>query len=182
MYRGYRIALIFICQIAHSYFCVVWLKTVICFRQLSPFFFFFFATPFTIWFRGALTYESDVRVPPSTSEGSFSDKLCQKRGSFSDKVHKKRGFFSEMHQKIGAFRAWKWAKISQHFVKFVEIFKKSNFLAENCHLTIKCKNGGLWVSKMCQGLSVTRSLLKIGGHWVKVGKNGGLSVKASEKK
>ena len=38
------------------------------------------------------------------------------------------------------------------------------------------------MTKMCQGLSVTRSLLKIGGHWVKVGKNGGLSVKASEKK
>ena len=35
---------------------------------------------------------------------------------------------------------------------------------------------------MCQGLSVTRSLLKIGGHRVKVGKNGGLSVKMSEKK
>ena len=35
---------------------------------------------------------------------------------------------------------------------------------------------------MCQGLSVTRSLLKIGGHWVKVGKNGGLSVKVSKKK
>ena len=34
---------------------------------------------------------------------------------------------------------------------------------------------------MCQGLSVTRNLLKIGGHWVKVGKSGGLSVKASEK-
>ena len=29
------------------------------------------------------------------------------------------------------------------------------------------------MTKMCQGLSaVTRSLLKIGGHWVKVGKNG----------
>ena len=40
---------------------------------------------------------------------------------------------------------------------------------------------GLGVSKMCQGLLVTRSLLKIGGHWVKVGKNGGLSVKVSKK-
>ena len=38
------------------------------------------------------------------------------------------------------------------------------------------------MTKMCQGLSVTRSLLKMSGHWVKVGKNGGLSVKASEKK
>ena len=35
---------------------------------------------------------------------------------------------------------------------------------------------------MCQGTSVTRSLLKTGGHWVKVGKNGGLLVRASEKK
>ena len=34
---------------------------------------------------------------------------------------------------------------------------------------------------MCHGLSVTRNLLKIGGTWVKVGKNGGPSVKASEK-
>ena len=28
---------------------------------------------------------------------------------------------------------------------------------------------------------MTGSLLKLGGHWVKVGKNGGLSVKASKK-
>ena len=38
------------------------------------------------------------------------------------------------------------------------------------------------MTKMCQGLLVTRSLLKIEGHWVKVGKNGGLLVIASEKK
>ena len=38
------------------------------------------------------------------------------------------------------------------------------------------------MTKMCQGLSVTRSLLKIGGHWVKVGKNKGLLVKVSKKK
>ena len=37
------------------------------------------------------------------------------------------------------------------------------------------------MTKMCQGLLV-RSLLKIWGHWVKVGKKGGLSVKASKKK
>ena len=34
---------------------------------------------------------------------------------------------------------------------------------------------------MCQGLSVTRSLSKIGGHWETVGKNGGLPVKVSKK-
>ena len=38
------------------------------------------------------------------------------------------------------------------------------------------------MTKMCQGFSVTRSLLKTGGHWVKVCKNGGLSVKESEKR
>ena len=38
------------------------------------------------------------------------------------------------------------------------------------------------MTKMCQGFSVTRSLFKLGGHWVKVGKNWGLSVKASNKK
>ena len=37
------------------------------------------------------------------------------------------------------------------------------------------------MTKMCQGLLVTRSLLKIGGHGVKVCKNGGLSVNASKK-
>ena len=70
---------------------------------------------------GALTYESDVRVPPSTSDVevlTFSDKLCQKRGSFSDKAYKNRGSFSEMHQKIG-LSGPKWPKIYQHFVKFV---------------------------------------------------------------
>ena len=35
---------------------------------------------------------------------------------------------------------------------------------------------------MCQGPSVTRNLLKTGGHGVKVGKSGGLKVKASKKK
>ena len=38
------------------------------------------------------------------------------------------------------------------------------------------------MTKMCQGFSVTRSLLKIGGQWVKVGKNVDLLVKASAKK
>ena len=53
---------------------------------------------------GALTYESDVRVPPSTSDvGSFSDKL---------------------RQKIGAFRA----KMAKNFSTFRQIFEKSNFL------------------------------------------------------
>ena len=37
------------------------------------------------------------------------------------------------------------------------------------------------MTKICQGFSVTRVLLKIGGHRVNVGKNGGLSVKVSEK-
>ena len=41
---------------------------------------------------GALTYESDVRVPPSTSDvGVFQWQIASKRGSFSDKVHKNRG-------------------------------------------------------------------------------------------
>ena len=52
----------------------------------------------------------------------------------------KTGSFSEMHQKIGASGP-KWPKISQHFVKFVEIFEKSNFLPKivTC-LTIKYEN------------------------------------------
>ena len=37
------------------------------------------------------------------------------------------------------------------------------------------------MTKMCQGLSVTSNLLKIGGHWEKMGKNGGPSVKVSKK-
>ena len=56
-------------------------------------------------------------------------------------------------------------------------------MAENCHLLDHkiSKMRGLLVTKMCRGLSVTRTLLKMGGHWVKVGKNGGLLVKASKK-
>ena len=83
-------------------------------------------------------------------------------------------------KKLGLSGA-KWPKISQHFVKFVEILEKSNFLPLIVSLTIKCKNEGS-LTKMCQGLLVTRSLLKIGSQWVKVGKNGGLSVKVSKKK
>ena len=37
------------------------------------------------------------------------------------------------------------------------------------------------MTKMCQGLSVTRSLLKIGGHWAKVGQKWG-SFGESERK
>ena len=38
------------------------------------------------------------------------------------------------------------------------------------------------MTKMCQGLSVTRSLLKIVGHWVKVGKNWGSFGEIKRKK
>ena len=44
---------------------------------------------------------------------------------------------------------------------------------------------GAFRAKMAKNLStfrqICRNLLKIAGHWVKVGKNGGLSVKAREK-
>ena len=79
------------------------------------------------------SHESDVRVPPSTSDvGDFGDKLRQKRGSFSE-AHKKRGSFSEMHQKIGAFRT-KMAKNFSTFRQFCRNFRKIQFFAENCHL------------------------------------------------
>ena len=100
-------------------------------------------------FRGggeALTYESDVRVPPSTSNvGSFDDKikkLRQKKGVFQDKAHKNRGSFSEMHEKIGAFRAKmpKFLNIASNLSKFS---KNSIFCGKivTC-LNIKCENEG----------------------------------------
>ena len=100
---------------------------------------------------GALTYESDARVPPSTSDvGVFWWQIASKKGSFcdhGDKAHKNRGSFSEMHQKIGV----KMAKNFSHFVKFVEIFEKSIFLPKivTC-LTIKCEK--------IRGLSVTKDV------------------------
>ena len=51
-------------------------------------------------------------------------------------------------------------------------------------LTTKCENEGSLSDKDVSGSLVTRSheeFVKNRGHWVKVGKNGGLSVKASEK-
>ena len=85
-----------------------------------------------------------------------------------------------MHQKIGAFRA----KVSQHFVKFVEIFKKSNFLPKivTC-LTIKYENEGSLSDKDVSGSFRDKEFVyNVGGQWVKVGKNGSLSVKASKKR
>ena len=72
---------------------------------------------------------------------------------------------------------------TQHFVKFVKIFEKSNFLPKivTC-LTIKCTNEGSLSDKDVSGSFGDKEFVKIGDHWVKVGENGGLSVKASEKR
>ena len=115
--------------------------------------------------------------------GSFGDKLRQKSGSFGDKKHKNRGSFSEMHQKIGTFRA----KMSKNFSTFRQIcqaFWKNQFFCWKLSLVwlLNAKMRGLWVTKMCQGLSVTRSLLKIGGHWVKVDKKWGSFSESAQKK
>ena len=132
---------------------------------------------------GAVTYESDALVPPNISDvGVFWWQKAPKKGGLSVTKRTKNGSFSEMHQKIGAFRA-KMAQNLKHFLKYVKIFENQIFCQKLSHVwLLNTKMRGLWVTKMCQGLSVTRSLLKIGGHWVKVGKNGGLSVNVSEKK
>ena len=127
--------------------------------------------------RGALTYESDVRVPPSTSDvGVFRWQNCVKKGGLSvTKCTKIGESFSEMHQKIGQ-------KISQHFVKMSKFSKNPIFLPKivTC-VTIKCENEGSLSNKDVPGSFGDKEFVKIGGHWVKVGKNGGLSVKVSEK-
>ena len=75
---------------------------------------------------GALTYKSDVRVPPSTSDVGLSVTNCVK-------ADKNRGSFSEMHQKIGAFGAKKANKLST-FHQIYRNVQKIQIFAENCHL------------------------------------------------
>ena len=106
-----------------------------------------------------------------------------KGGSFSDKAHKNRGSFSEMHKKIGAFRA-KMAKNFSTFRQICQNFRKNPICCRKLSLVwlLHAKIRDLWMTKMCQGLSVTRSLLKIGGHWVKVGKNRGSFGESERKK
>ena len=58
----------------------------------------------------------------------------------------------------------KWPKISQHFVKFVEILEKSIFLPKivTC-LTIKCENEGSMSDKDVSGSFGDKEFVKIRG-------------------
>ena len=77
-----------------------------------------------------------------------------------------RGLSVKWIKKIGVFRA-KMAKNFSTFRKIChEMQKWGVFEWQRCVRVFRCQ----------------RSLLTIGGHWVKGGKNGGLSVKVSEKK
>ena len=86
---------------------------------------------------GALTYESDVRVPPSTSDvGVFWWQIGSKKGVFQWQAHKNRGSFSEMHEKNRGFQS----KNCQKFLNFRQICQKSHFpLIVTC-LTIQFEN------------------------------------------
>ena len=79
-----------------------------------------------------------------------------KKGSFShcDKAHK-----------IGGLS-----------VKCIKVFNVSS------NLLYKCENEGSLSDKDVLGSFGDREIVKKGSHWVKVGKNGGLSVKASKKR
>ena len=105
-----------------------------------------------------------LSVTNCIKKGGFQGQSAQKQGVFQWNASKNRGFQGQNGQKF--------LNILSNLSKFSKLLLvwPSN-----------AKMRGLWVTKMCQGLSVTRRLLKIRGHWVKVGKNGGLSVKASEK-
>ena len=90
-----------------------------------------------------------------------------------------------MHLKYRGFQGQNGQKISQHFVIFVEIFKKNHvfFLPKivTCLTIIKCENEGSLSDKDVSLSFGDKEFVKNRGHWVKVGKNGGLLVKASEK-
>ena len=83
-----------------------------------------------------------------------------------------------MRKKIGAFRA-KMTKKFSTFLPICQNFRKNPFFSPKLSLVwlLNVKMRGLSVPKMCQDLSVTKSLLKIiGGHWVKDGQTPGVKM------
>ena len=86
------------------------------------------------WVMGrALTYESDVRVPPRTSDvGVFRWQFASKRGSFNDKAPKIGGLSVKCIKNRGfqGQNGQKFLNISSNLLKFSKI---PSFFAENCH-------------------------------------------------
>ena len=106
---------------------------------------------------------------------------CIKKGGLLVTKRTKKGVFQWNSSKNRGFQGQKFLNITSNLSKFS---KNQFFFCGKLSLIwlLNAKMRGLWVTKMCQGFSVTGSLSKIWCHWVKVGKNGGLSVKASKKK
>ena len=90
---------------------------------------------------GALTYETDVRVPPSTSDvGVFRWQITSKKGGLSVTKRTKKGGLSVRGFQKYALPVTKWQKIdifSQNFDKFSEIVENSTFLTEKLPLLEK---------------------------------------------
>ena len=108
---------------------------------------------------GALTYESDVRVPPSTSDAGVSS--IKKKSLSVTKCTKTGGLSVKCIKKIGAFRA-KMAKKFSTFRQICRNFRKIQFFAENC-LTINCENEGSLSDKDVSGSFGDKEFVKNSG-------------------
>ena len=111
---------------------------------------------------GALTYESDVRVPPSTSDvGVFRWQIASKSGSFSDKAHKNRWSWNASKSRgFQGQNCQKLLNISSNLSKF----SKNQIFCRKLSLVwlLNAKMRVLWVEDGSGSQSVTRNLLKIG--------------------
>ena len=95
-----------------------------------------------------------------------------RKGVFQWQSHNNKLSFSEMHRGFRGKNGHKFLNILSKLSKI----SKNHFFCRKLSLVclLNAKMRGLWVTKICQGLSRTRTLFKIGGHWVKVGEKVGV--------